>query len=305
MRKIVLILLPLLFIGCGGQAEKKNKSVQQPKVHFSRVMPPMHATPEEQFEYMAEHFWDRFDFADTLFIERVDSTEMVRVFVEYIAGYVGPHNGEPVKRLMQRAAVSRKMLDYFAAIATTLFHDPNSPLRSDELYIPVLEAQIASPYYDEYEKLVPQFDLALASQNRIMQKANDFRFTTASGRTSNLYSVRAEYILIYINNPGCPMCRDIQAQIEASALLQELIANGTLKVVALYPDEDITLWSEHPLPKSWINGYDKGCLIEKNRTYDLRAIPSLYLLDSAKRVLVKDSTSIPQIEQTIVQLSNN
>ena len=85
-------------------------------------------------------------------------------------------------------------------------------------------------------------------------------------------------------------------------LLNELMAKNALKVVALYPDQDITLWKSHPLPKGWINGYDYGCQVEKNRTYDLRAIPALYLLNSEKKVLVKDSTSIPQIEQVLLQL---
>ena len=302
MRKIILVLLPLLLIGCSGQKSKKNEQKSEQKVHFRRVMPPMHASEQDQFAYMVDHFWDKFDFADTLFIERVDSTEMMRIYVEYIASYVGPYNGTPVKRLMQKASTSRKMLDYFVAMSEKLFHDPNSPLRSDELYIPVLEAQIAAPFYDEYEKMAPEYDLALASQNRIWQPANDFKYTTASGRTSNLYSVKADYILIYINNPGCPMCRDIQSQIESSALLNELMAKNALKVVALYPDQDITLWKSHPLPKGWINGYDYGCQVEKNRTYDLRAIPALYLLNSEKKVLVKDSTSIPQIEQVLLQL---
>ena len=97
------------------------------------------------------------------------------------------------------------------------------------------------------------------------------------------------------------MCRDIQQQILASEIISQLQAAGHLKVVALYPDQDITLWKAHPLPAEWINGYDKGCVVEKNRLYDLRAIPALYLLDSQKRVLVKDSTSIPQIEQVLLQ----
>ena len=264
-------------------------------------MPPVQSTPEAQFQYMVDHYWDRFDFTDTLFIERVDSAEMMRAYVEYIATYVGPYNGEPVARLMKRASVSRKMLDYFATMSEKLFHDPNSPLRSDELYIPVLEAQIAAPFYDEYEKMVPQYDLALASQNRILKKANDFRYTVASGRTSSLYSLKADFVLIYINNPGCPMCRQIQEQLVASQIVADALKDDRLKILAIYPDEDLTLWHEHPLPKSWINGYDKGRRLEKDRLYDLRAIPAMYLLDREKTVLVKDSTSVPEIERMIIE----
>jgi hypothetical protein len=250
---------------------------------------------------MVEHYWDRFDFADTLFIERVDSAEMMRAYAEYIATYVGPYNGEPVAKLMKKASVSRKMLDYFVAMSEKLFHDPNSPLRSDELYIPVLEAQIAAPYYDEYEKMVPEYDLALASQNRIMKRANDFRYTLSSGRTANLYSLKADFVLIYINNPGCPMCRQIQEQLVASQIITAALADGRLKILAIYPDEDLTLWHEHPLPKEWINGYDKGRRLEKDRLYDLRAIPAMYLVDRNKTVLVKDSVSVPEIESMILE----
>lgn len=302
MKKLIIILSILLLCSCGG-AQQKDKGAKQPKksYRFSYVIPPAHLVDSEVGEWMAEHYWDRFDFADTLFCYRADSTEMMRVYAEYVASYVGPYNGEPIKKLMTKASSSRVMLDYFASMSEKLFHDPNSPLRSDELYIPVLEAQIAAPFYDEYEKMVPEYDLALASQNRILQKANDFRFTTASGRSQNLYSVKADFILIYINNPGCPMCRQIQENIVSSQLINQLIVDKLLKVVALYPDQDITLWKAHPLPANWINGYDKGCVVEKNRLYDLRAIPALYLLDAEKRVLVKDSTSIGQIEQVLLQ----
>ena len=301
MRNFTLLLLALMAVGCGGQKSKKLESATPQTVHFKRVMPPVQSTPEAQFQYMVDHYWDRFDFADTLFIERVDSAEMMRAYAEYIATYVGPYNGEPVAKLMKRASVSRKMLDYFATMSEKLFHDPNSPLRSDELYIPVLEAQIAAPFYDEYEKMVPQYDLALASQNRILKKANDFRYTVASGRTSNLYSLKADFVLIYINNPGCPMCRQIQEQLVASQIVTDALKDDRLKILAIYPDEDLTLWHEHPLPKSWINGYDRGRRLEKDRLYDLRAIPAMYLVDREKTVLVKDSTTVPEIERMIVE----
>ena len=36
------------------------------------------------------------------------------------------------------------MLDYFTMLAQQVIHDPNSPLRNDEFYIPVMQAVLAS-----------------------------------------------------------------------------------------------------------------------------------------------------------------
>ena len=79
----------------------------------------------------------------------------------------------------------------------------------------------------------------MAMQNRIGERANDFRYTLASGATGTLYGVKAEYVLLFINNPGCPMCKQLREQIGGSPMLSEMIERGRLKVVALYPDEDL------------------------------------------------------------------
>ncbi|MBQ7855937.1 MAG: DUF5106 domain-containing protein [Alistipes sp.] len=303
MKRIALyIVIALVAASCGGRAKESRRSA--PKVYrFQYVTPPPHATQQQRLLYMEEHYWDKFDFCDTTFISKVDTAEMMRAFAGYFLNFVRPDDARPMQRLIKRSAVSEPMFKYFVMLAERLFHDPNSPYRNDEQYIPVLEAQIASPYYDEYERMVPQYDLHTALQNRIGHPANDFKYTVASGRTSNLYSVRSPYTLIYINNPGCPMCREIQQAIEASPLLSRMIAGGELCVLGIYPDKELDEWRNHPLPASWVNAYDKGCVIEQKRLYDLRAIPALYLLDSRKRVLVKDSTSVAEIEAVINALS--
>ena len=201
--------------------------------------------------------------------------------------------------LMRKASVSRPMLDYFVMLAEKVLHDPNSPLRNDEFYIPVLQAQLAAPWYDEYERIGPEYELHTVMQNRVGSKANDCRYTLASGKTGTLYGLQAEYVLLFINNPGCPMCREIREAITASPMLNEMIERGRLKVLALYPDEDLTEWRNYrdQIPPMWVNAYDAGCVIRDRDLYNLNAIPSLYLVDRDKRVLVKDSVEVPQIEE--------
>ena len=248
------------------------------------------------------HFWDRFDFSDSLFLKKIDTIQMVNAFASYI-NLLGdePQNGLPIDTLMRKASVSRPMMDYFAWLGEVVLHDPNSPLRNDEFYIPILRAKIASGYYDEYELIAPQYDLKMAQQNRIGHRANPITYTTFDKRRHALYDIHAEYTLLFISNPGCPMCRDIREGITNSPMLNEMQEQGRLKVLVVHPDADLSEWFSHRMefPAEWIYAYDDGCHMEKDGTYNLAAIPALYLLDSEKKVLVKDSTDIALIEEVI------
>ena len=100
------------------------------------------------------------------------------------------------------------------------------------------------------------------------------------------------------------MCKSIRDAICASPMLMKMIDSGEMKVLALYPDEQLDEWyayREH-IPANWINSYDKGTVIRNKNLYDLKAIPALYLLDTEKRVIVKDSTEVGFIEYMIANI---
>lgn len=299
MKRVLLMSLLLCFaVSCGRRS--KPSVVSRPAV-FLPALPPAGLSAAERAAYMRVHYWDRFDFADTLFLARADTMQMVEAFATYVAHYVRRDDPAPVDLLMRRASSSRPMFEYFRMLADRVLADPNSSLRSDELYIPVLRAVLAAEWYDPWERIAPEHDLRLALQNRVGQAANDFSYMLASGARGTLYGVQAEYTLLFFSNPDCPMCRRLCEEITASPRLNEMTERGDLKVLMVYPDEDLALWRSHTdqVPAAWIDAYDEGCVILGQELYDLKAIPALYLLDRGKRVLVKDSVSIPQIEEAI------
>ncbi len=269
---------------------------------FLPALAPSVLSPEEKTAYLNEHYWDRFDFADTLFIAEVDTSRMLTAFAVYAGRYVPDSLASAsMSRLMEKASASKRMFDYFMMLAEKVLHDPNSPLRNDELYIPVLETALKCDLLDEYEKMPYEYDLDMALRNRVGREAADFEYTLASGRSGRMYDIEADYLLIFVSNPGCPMCRDVREQMAASPMLNELVERGTLKVLVIYPDDDLTAWREHlsDYPSAWINAYDRGMAISKQQLYDLKAIPSLYLLDAGKRVMAKDCTDVEYIERLI------
>lgn len=301
MLRIFIILLVLSgTLACGARpaASQAEETPRSSVKLFRPAVLPVSIAPEQQYAYMQEHYWDDLDFADTVFIASTDTVHMLRSFDLYVRSFVTENDPAPIVALMHKASESKTMLEYFAMLADRVLHDPNSPMHSDEFYIPVLEALVVSPWLDEWERLAPEHDLRLARQNRVGHPANDFRYTLASGQTSTLYDIRADYTLLFFNNPDCEMCRQIREGLVASPKINELIERGSLKVLALYPDEDLEAWRAHAssMPSTWINAYDRGTRISREGIYDLRAIPSMYLLDGDKRVLAKDVFDVGYIE---------
>lgn len=284
--------------GSGGGGGRQLKYSQ-----FTPAVPPAAIPPEEQNEWLREHFWDRFEFADSAYVAAQDTAVMVQLFAVYAVQMVGAGDTAPMARLMKRAEASPAAFGYFMFLADYVLHDPNSPLRDDELYIPVLESIIASPLAAETDKTAARYRLRMAMQNRPGSVANDFAFTDIDGRTSSLHETRAEWVLLFFSNPGCPLCAQITGQLQASEIITHATQSGRLKIISLYPDDDADEWRAHAgdMPRQWTYARDARHEIRDRQLYDLRAIPALYLLDSQKRVTVKDASEISLVEMQLAR----
>ena len=70
-----------------------------------------------------------------------------------------------------------------------------------------------------------------------------------------------------------------------------------LTILTVYPDEDLDEWLAYlpNMPATWVHGYDKGMRVSREKLYDIRAIPTIYLLDRDKMVILKDA-SVDDVE---------
>lgn len=316
MNKVyLLIILCLALIGCTSQPkEKKDKtenntptSTHAAEVEVgSRTMPrsgKISDLTKENYDDFIDNYWDGFDFNAGERVNEYDKDDICQALVDYILCLKPSLVGEHMRALIHRAETSRPVLDFFASVCEIVLHDPNSPYRNDEFYIPVLEVLVESPLMDEYDRIAPAYDLEMALKNRIGHKANDFVYTLSDGSQEHMYDIDTDYTLLMINNPGCPMCKQLTDDITSSPMLNEMLELDRLTILAIYPDEDLEAWREYQpyMPRKWISGYDKGMILTQRRLYNLNAIPALYLLDSQKRVLVKDGSDVGYIEYVIAE----
>lgn len=302
---ILVAAATAMLFACGGRSVRENGSRDAGHA-ASRIFTPSLQVPaavqhEDAQAYLLDHFWDDFQFADSAYVAGQDTSAMLRYFALYAVQLVPPGDTSPLVRLMQRAEASSNTFRYFMFLAEKVLYDPNSQLRDDELYIPVLECIMATDSIDELEKKAPRHRLRMALQNRPGHAANDFEYITFDGRRSSLYGTQAEYLLLFFNNPGCPMCRDIRMALEASDIVRQNVSSGRLKILMLYPDDDVDEWRKYAaeMPSEWIYARDDKSAISNGLLYDLKAIPALYLLDSRKRVAVKDASDLTVIEMIL------
>jgi thiol-disulfide isomerase/thioredoxin len=129
------------------------------------------------------------------------------------------------------------------------------------------------------------------SLNRIGQTAADFSFSDRKGRVYRLHEIKADWTILFFSNPGCKACKDIIEYIKSIEGITPMIIANHVAVVNVYIDEDLGEWYDYMpyYPKNWYNGYDHNLMVRSENLYDVRAIPSLYLLDKDKKVVLKDA----------------
>jgi thiol-disulfide isomerase/thioredoxin len=207
------------------------------------------------------------------------------------------HALKSVNRLFDRAlACERKdtasnVFESMTSIVEKYLYDPNSPMRNEDFYGPYAERLSRCDLVDDGMRKAYAFDAMMCALNRVGTKAADFRFADVKGRVRRLYDIKADYVILFFSNPGCKACLDIINTLKSMPAVAEGVATGRLAVLNIYIDEDLKAWREYmPIyPKEWINAYDPDYVIRTDVLYNVRAIPSLYLLDKDKKVIMKDT----------------
>lgn len=303
----IFFLFLILCTACGSRKASDNQTEDiksdSTKIFALPVIPALLNTPESRADYLVRHYWENVDFADTTYLDHREVMEQAWVDYIDIMKLVPEETAiSAIKQMYKDAGKKKKVFFYFTDLAEKYLYDPNSPMRNEELYIPVLDAMLESTVLDDTEKILPKGRRELAEQNRLGRQAEDFTYTLVSGKSGTLYGVKADYTLLFINNPGCHACEEGIKELKQAPAINKEFEAGNLKILSVYPDEDKEEWERHlsDFPKEWINGYDKKLMIKEKNLYDLKAIPTLYLLDKNKKVLLKDA-AVGQIEQYLQQ----
>ena len=300
---LAVAVVAAVFSACGGGNGGGDKSVNDGS--FPMVSPPSYLNDQEQaIKYMARNFWDNFIKIEldgkegANVVHGVDSVSFLNAFGVYaqLATMAGANVMEaPMTELFQNLDSlalngERKPLLKVMEQMEHYFFDPNSPVLDEEMYLRALDGILAAKSLTDLDKMQYEYQHRICSLNRAGTPAADFVFEQLNGKKGSLYGIKGDYTLVFFNNPGCHACGEILENIVNSPVA-EMVSNGKVKVLAMYIDEELEAWKENrsKFPQEWIYAHDHKMILRDNNIYGLRAIPSLYLLDKEKRVILKDA----------------
>ena len=297
IQKTLLFIFTGLLIACSGNSQVQNKP--QAKTTENRTfqlpeVPTMLQSVEERLNYVVEHYWDNFDFQDTAYIHLPEVTEQaIANYVDLLGRTTSDIASSALQNTLKSAMKEPKMLKYLNSQLRRYMTDPNSPIRNEELYEPAAQFLSTATSIDETIRIKATRDLKLIKLNRRGSIANNFSYRLPDGKVQALHQVLSPMTLLLFFDPDCHTCSEVIEELKASPILNQ----AYLQIVTIYPEGDADIWRDYlpKLPQNWINGHDYTLTVLNRELYNLNAMPTLYLLDAEKRVLVKDGT-IREIE---------
>lgn len=187
----------------------------------------------------------------------------------------------------QVATIDARELLRYAEVAERILYTPSCTSLQRAAYRAIVK-QLLQNGGDEIALLRYRYQYEMLTHNNEGETAEDFSFTDIDGNNRQFSQIEADYLLLIFNDPECEECAMLREAVIANPVLANAMTEQRLQVIAIYPDLPVPEWNEQMrhYPASWIKGYAE----DASDLYDVRQLPSTYLLDAHHTVLARNAT---------------
>ncbi len=259
-------------------------------------IPSVLSTAEERKAFLLTHFWDKYDFSDTTTVNGIPRAEEdCAVYVSILADEESATLRKASFDAFGETLVKKgeETCDAFLDMMKELLFNPNSIHYNETLYAEFLRSMCRNVPKNDVRLTTFNYRLELIERNNPGAKASDFEYFLKDGSRNTLLRtpVKGNRLLLLFYDPECGHCSEVTDQMRASESLRRAVQDGKLTLLAVYTEGNDEIWKStlSDLPEEWLTATDRES-VRMLSLYDLKAMPSLYLLDGKKRVILKDAS---------------
>ena len=254
---------------------------------FEYPYPPESITDfEERVNYIVSHFWESVDLSKPI----RDTVAFEAALRDYVDFFRYAHREvvfSSIKDFMYKAQSNTSNTVLIMEMAERALFGLNMVYWSDEVYLEFCRMFIDSKKVKQEQK-IRYIDQVKRIENTLQDCVPvDFTAITPDKHKLKLSSISG-WVLIYFNEPDCFDCTITRLRLNTNQVISDYVEYGQLTVLAVYPGEWSQQWVEdaNSMPKEWTY----GCCESIDELYDIRFIPSFYLLNREHKLVGKNLT---------------
>lgn len=252
------------------------------------------------YNYYKEHYWDGFDFRD----DRLINTPIYDAKLdEYMNKVVIPYVDSVEKEADMLLKKTRGTKDLFKYTLHWLTYNAESSkvMGMDEVFVYLVENYhmkgdadwLSNDDLQKYIKRVREI-----APNVIGNVAPEIKMKDVNDKDMPLSAVKSKYTVVVFWEPTCGHCQKEIPQLD-STYKAVLKAKG-VKIYAVRTDDPVPVWKDFIKKnhlEEWINVYDPERRSNYHADYDIKATPTIYLLDEKKIIRGKrlDHSNIAEV----------
>lgn len=260
----------------------------------------------ENYYYYKTHYWDGITFMD----DRVLRTPFfLPKFERYYRDIITPQADSIIAEADYQLLLARNSQEVYKFLLNWLTDEYINPkyMGQDAVFVHLFEkyhSKGLTGWLNEKQLETISRRAYMLMANLIGLKAADLDMVDTSGKPSPLYQVKADYTVVCFWDPTCGHCKEelprldsiYRASWKKQGVKMYAVLSGDSKTEL--KDEWLKYISEHNL-QEWVHVYQtketEAAIQSANKAgyrqlYDITLTPTLYLLDSEKRIVGKKLT---------------
>jgi thioredoxin-related protein len=262
---------------------------------------PAALLPEDRLLYLRGHYFDHVDFNDTSLLH---STAWANKSIAYLSLY--SNNRLPQKQLEAEFIKGVTVIMSAASVNAEIFKFLLDYLVGgfDKYHFEDVITYMAENFQDPFaceeadKKSALQKKLDTFKQIAIGKTAPGLEAPDIKGNLVKLAAVNSEYTLLVFYSTECTHCADMMPKVKA---IYDTQKPKRIEIIAYSLDTDKLAWERFVKEEKlgWINISElKGFESKAADDYNIYATPTMFLLDSNKKILAKP-ISFRELEQTL------